>query len=185
MGLGGNTVLNNDIFKKIEGKLYRYFRDLSEIDILEEECRSLQGQAEDIKWDIEHCNVNVIPDSHMSPSFSERVQTSPTGESMVEKGVIREIEKLEDEFKYVMRQIRRNRFKIRQLKRNTARLKKVLTVPPMSEEMMKFIEYKYKLNKSVDWIANEMYGGVRSTAYRRREEILEDIVKWINIYDDM
>ena len=29
--------------------------------------------------------------------------------------------------------------------------------------------------KSVTWIANEMYGGVRSTAYRRRKEIVSYI----------
>lgn len=52
----------------------------------------------------------------------------------------------------------------------------------MSKEMMDFITYKYKLDKSVDWIANEMYGGVRSTAYRRCGEILEDVVKWMDIH---
>ncbi|WP_291726684.1 hypothetical protein [Clostridium sp.] len=31
---------------------------------------------------------------------------------------------------------------------------------------------------------SEMYGGVRSTAYRRREKILEDIVKWDKMYGD-
>lgn len=42
---------------------------------------------------------------------------------------------------------------------------------------MNFISYKYKLNKNVAWIANEMYGGVRSTAYRRRKEIINYILE--------
>lgn len=176
-------MLDKETFKRTEGRLYGYFRDLKEIETLEQECEELKAQEESIEWDIKNCNVSVIPDAYMSPNFDERVQTSSTGESAAEKGIVKEIENLENELKYVMRQIRGNRFRIRQLKRNTARLKKVLTVPPMSEEMMKFIEYKYKMNKSVDWIANEMYGGVRSTTYRKREEILENIDQWMNVHD--
>lgn len=175
--------MDKETFKKTEGKLYGYFRDISEINILEDECMDLQSQTESIEWDIKHCNVCVTPDSHMSPSFGEKVQTSPTGESVAEKGIVREIEKLEDELKYVSGKLRRNRARIRQLKRNISPLKKVLTVPPLSKEMMDFIEYKYKLDKGFGWIASEMYGGVRSTAYRRREEILEDIVKWGSLYN--
>ncbi|WP_373845413.1 transcriptional regulator [Clostridium sp.] len=175
--------MDKETFKKTEGKLYGYFRDISEINILEDECMDLQSQTESIEWDIKHCNVCVTPDSHMSPSFGEKVQTSPTGESVAEKGIVREIEKLEDELKYVSGKLRRNRARIRQLKRNISPLKKVLTVPPLSKEMMDFIEYKYKLDKGFGWIAAEMYGGVRSTAYRRREEILEDIVKWERMYN--
>ncbi|MEY7998627.1 transcriptional regulator [Clostridium sp. Mt-5] len=176
--------MDKETFKKTEGKLYGYFRDLKEMELLEIDCRELQDQEESIQWDIKHCNVYVSPDSHMSPSFSERVQTSPTGESVAEKGIVREIEKLEDELEYVSGKLRRNRARIRQLKRNIAPLKKVLTVPPLSKEMMDFVIYKYKINKSINWIANEMYGGVRSTAYRRRGEILEDIVKWESLYND-
>lgn len=175
-------MLDKETFRKTEGELYGYFRDLKEIELLEIDCKELQDQEQSIQWDIKHCNVYVAADSHMSPNFSEKVQTSPTGESTAEKGVIREIEKLEDELEYVGRKLRRNMARIRQLKRNIAPLKKVLTVPPLSEEIMQFITYKYKLNKGVGWIANEMYGGVRSTAYRWREDILEDIVKWERMY---
>lgn len=177
-------MLDKETFKRTEGKMYGYFRDLKEIELLEIDCKELQDQEQSIEWDIKHCNVYVSPDSHMSPSFDERVQTSPTGEGIAEKGIIREIEKLEDELEYVRRKLRRNRARIRELNRNTASVKKVLTVPPLSKEMMDFINYKYKLSKSINWITNEMYGGVRSTAYRRREEILEDIVKWERLYGD-
>ena len=182
-------MLDKEVFKKTEGWLYGYFRDLQEIENLEQECEELKAQEESIEWDIKHCNVSVIPDTHMSPSFDERVQTSPTGESVAEKGIIREIEKLEDELEYVERKIRGNRARIRELNRKTAKLKKVLTVPPLSQESMDFIIYKYKASvdgrcKSVDWIANEMYGGVRSTAYRKREEIVGNIAQWANIHGD-
>ncbi|OBR90528.1 hypothetical protein CLCOS_39770 [Clostridium coskatii] len=105
--------MDKETFKNAEGKLYGYFRDLNEISILEIECKDLKDQEESIKLDIQHCNVSVVPDMHMSPGFDERVQTSPTGESVAEKGIIREIEKLEDELEYVERKIRGNRKRIR------------------------------------------------------------------------
>jgi hypothetical protein len=153
--------LDKETFKKTEGKLYGYFRDLKEMELLEIDCKDLQEQEESIQRDIKY-----------------------SGQIMMEKEDTKEIKELKDELKCVSKKLRKNMARIRQLKRNIAPLKKVLTVPPLSEEIMKFITYKYKLNKSVGWIANEMYGGVRSTAYRRREEILEDIVKWERMYDD-
>ncbi|BAH07956.1 hypothetical protein CKR_2905 [Clostridium kluyveri NBRC 12016] len=153
--MGGNCMLDKETFKRTEGKLYGYFRDLKEMEALELECKDLQDQEESIQWDIKHSS---------------------------EKEDAKEIKELKSELKYVNRKFRKNMSRIRQLKRNTALLKKVLTVPPLSEEIMQFITYKYKLNKGVGWIANEMYGGVRSTAYRWREDILEDIVKWEGVY---
>jgi predicted nucleic acid-binding Zn-ribbon protein len=144
--------LDKETFKKTEGKLYGYFRDLKEMELLEIDCRELQEQEESIQWDTKHSEDT------------------------------KEIKQLEDELKCVDKKLRKNMARIRQLKRNIAPLKKVLTVPPLSQEIMKFITYKYKLNKSVGWIANEMYGGVRSTAYRWREDILEDIVRWGRMY---
>lgn len=158
--MGGNCMLDKETFKRTEGKLYGYFRDLKEIQALELECKDLQDQEESIEWDIK------------------------SSESVIEKEDAKEIKELKDELKCVSKKFRKNMARIRQLKRNTAPLKKVLTVPPMSEEIMQFITYKYKLNKGVGWIANEMYGGVRSTAYRWREDILEDIVKWEKVYDN-
>ncbi|PRR85985.1 transcriptional regulator [Clostridium luticellarii] len=144
--------MDKETFKKTEGKLYGYFRDLKEMELLEIDCRELQEQEESIQWDTKHSEDT------------------------------KEIKQLEDELKCVDKKLRKNMARIRQLKRNIAPLKKVLTVPPLSQEIMKFITYKYKLNKSVGWIANEMYGGVRSTAYRWREDILEDIVRWGRMY---
>ncbi|WP_058953178.1 hypothetical protein [Clostridium tyrobutyricum] len=150
-------MLDKEIFKKTEGELYGYFRDLKEIELLEIDCRDLQEQAKSIQWSME---------------------------SMIENEDEKEIKQLKDELKFVNKKLCKNMGRIRQLKRNIAILKRVLTVPPLSEEIMKFITYKYKLNKSVGWIANEMYGGVRSTAYRWREDIVNDIVKWKRVYGD-
>lgn len=51
----------------------------------------------------------------------------------------------------------------------------------LSEESKRFIEWKYGECKSVEWIANEMYAGARSTACRKKEELVESIAQWTNI----
>jgi hypothetical protein len=48
----------------------------------------------------------------------------------------------------------------------------------LNEEYKRLIEWKYGENKSLDWIATEMYGGARTTAYRKREEIVESIAQY-------
>ena len=86
-------------------------------------------------------------------------------------------EKQHNSKRMIKRKIFENRSRIRKLNRETAQLIKVLVTPPLPKEYMDFITYKYKLNKSVTWIANEMYGGVRSTTYRRRKEIINYILE--------
>jgi hypothetical protein len=48
----------------------------------------------------------------------------------------------------------------------------------LSEESKRLLEWKYGEGKSVEWIATEMFGGARATAYRKREELVEDIAQW-------
>ncbi|AZV58368.1 transcriptional regulator [Clostridium sp. AWRP] len=167
--------MDTETFKNIEDQLCDHFIKLKEIAYLEQECEELKAQAESIEYDIKSCNVSIDPERHMSPLLMEKVQTSPTGESAAEKGIIREIENLEHELDYVKRKVFENRSRIRELNRDTTKLTKVLSTPPLPKEYMDFITYKYKLNRSVTWIANEMYGGIRSTAYRRRKEVINYI----------
>lgn len=104
-------MLDKETFKKTEGWLYGYFRDLKEIENLKQECEELKAQEESIEWDIKNCNVSVVSDAHISPSFDEGVQISSTGESVAEKGIVRAIENLENELEYVRRKLRINRGK--------------------------------------------------------------------------
>lgn len=167
--------MDTDTFKNIEEQLYDHFIKLKEIAYLEQQCAELEAQAKDIEYDIKSCNVSVGPERHIGLLLTEKVQTSHIDESVAEKGIIREIENLEHELDYVRRKIFENGIKIRRLGREITKLKRVLMAPPLPKEFINFIIYRYKLNKSITWIANEMYGGVRSTAYRRRKEIINYI----------
>lgn len=54
---------NKETFRKTEGELYGYFRDLKEIELLEIDRGGLQDQEESIQWDIKHCMRMLSPDT--------------------------------------------------------------------------------------------------------------------------
>ncbi|KEH91664.1 hypothetical protein Z962_p0040 (plasmid) [Clostridium botulinum C/D str. BKT12695] len=164
--------------KKTEGRLYRYYKQLKEIDKLEYVCRQLEEQKEKIRNDIKETNISIEEESR-SITYEERVQTSSTGSSYAENEVVRQIENLEREWKYVRRKLLKKKARIRELERQVAPLK--YNIDMLAEESKRFIEWKYAEHKSIDWIANEMYGGARSTAYRKREELVKEIGQWSDI----
>lgn len=169
-------MIDKDTFKKTEGRLYRHYRQLKDIDKLEYVCRELESQKEKIRKDIQETNICLEEESR-SITYEERVQTSSSG-SYAENEVVRQIENLEKEWKYVRKKLLKKKARIRELERQVASLK--YNIGMLSEESKRFIEWKYGECKSVDWIAAEMYGGARSTAYRKREELVEDIANWCN-----
>lgn len=113
-----------------------------------------------------------------SITYEERVQTSSFSCGYAEKESIRQITKLEEERKYVRRKLLKKRARISELERQIAPLKFNLSM--LSKENKMFIEWKYRECKSVGWISIEMYAGARATAYRKREELVEDIAHWCN-----
>lgn len=171
-------MIDKEIFKKVEGRLYRHYKQLKEIDKLEYICRQLEEQKEKIRKDIKETNISIEEESR-SITYEERVQTSSSGSSYAENECIRQIDNLEREWKYVRRKLLKKKARIRELERQVAPLK--YNINMLSEESKRFIEWKYAEYKSIDWIAGEMYAGARSTAYRKREELVEGIAQWINI----
>lgn len=173
--------IDKETFRRTEGVLYRHYRKLRNIENIEEEIKELQRQIEEIRKDVRETNIYIEPGLNMGISYDERVQTSTDETSYAEKETIRQIEKLEKEWKYVRRKLLKKKARIREFERQVAPLK--YNINMLSEESKRFIEWKYAEGKSVDWIANEMYGGARSTAYRKREELVENIAQWYNIIE--
>ncbi|HDK7215209.1 TPA: hypothetical protein PTV45_000569 [Clostridium botulinum] len=163
--------MNKETFKKTERMLYVYYRNLKEIEKLGYMCCRLEQQKEKIKRDIEETNIDLEEES-ISISYSERVQTSSVT-SHCDREIERQITKLENEWKLIRKKILKNRAKIRQLEREIASIN--YNISMLSEEAKEFVKLKYKEHRSVPCIAEMMYAGARATAYRKREEILENI----------
>ncbi|MGV2643904.1 hypothetical protein GNF86_21220, partial [Clostridium perfringens] len=80
--------MDKELFRKTEGKLYRYYNKDKQINSLKDKLTLLNKQIEAINKDLRECNINLEPESK-SPSFEERVQTSSDGISYAEREVMR------------------------------------------------------------------------------------------------
>lgn len=172
------NLIDKDLFKKTEGRLYRHYRNKKEIEKLKSRVVLLWKQKEQIEQDIRTTNVKI--DYYQSGmALGERVQTSSTGTSYAEREIIKAIEKLERELIQKKKKILKLEARIREKEEQIADMD--YNIQMLNEEYKRLIEWKYGENKSLDWIATEMYGGARTTAYRKREEIVESIAQWCNI----
>ncbi|MBY7043888.1 hypothetical protein HYI16_17835, partial [Clostridium botulinum] len=97
-----------------------------------------------------------------SRTYDEIVQTSSNGTSYAERELIRQIERLEIELGEKIKKKGKVEYKIREIEEEISVMEDNLS--SLNEENKKFIELKYGENKSVDWIAVEMFGRARSTA---------------------
>ncbi|GAA0115715.1 hypothetical protein [Clostridium senegalense] len=170
--------MNNDkIFQKTEGRLYRFYEDQQKIKCLDLECVDLEQQKEKIRKDIQETNV-FIEEESKSITYEERVQTSSNCTSYAERALINEIDKLEKEWIYVRKKLLKKRVKIRELERKNINMKN--NIEMLSEENKRFIELKYGDKKSFEEIGQILNMG-KTTAYRKREELINNIGIWINI----
>ncbi len=80
-------MLDKKLYAKTEGRLYRYFRDIEEVDRLENRCMELEKTKESLRQDIRNTNVSIDAELGMAIGYEERVQTSNTGISRAEQGL--------------------------------------------------------------------------------------------------
>ncbi|KOC47751.1 hypothetical protein ADU86_03910 [Clostridium botulinum] len=174
-------MVDKNIFKKIEARLYRYYKQLKLIEKLKNKVVLLWKQKEQIekeKVDLKHLKIDV--GLNMGIDYSrEKIKSSSSGIGEAEREIIKYISDLDKQLKYIIRKIVKTNSKVRELELQIQDMDFNLSM--LAEENKLFVEWKYGENKSISWIANEMYGGARSTAYRKREEIIEDICKCVRI----
>lgn len=171
--------MDKELFRKTEGRLYRYFSSLNRIDTLNIEIEELKRQREVVRRDIRDTNVFIETDLNLAVSYGEKVQTSPDGTSHAEKEVIKQIEKLERELAFINIKILKKKSKVRGLEREIISFKPI--VDTLGEEEKRFIRMKYSDKKSIEYIAVELFGGVRMSAYRKRKELIGNILEWNKI----
>ncbi|KOR24173.1 hypothetical protein [Clostridium sp. L74] len=170
-------MLDKKIYAKTEGRLYRYFRDNRELGKLKSRVSHISKRIETIMDKIKNNNVTLEEESK-SIIYEERVQTSSNGTSYAERELIRQIERLELELGENIKKKGKLEYKIREIEEQISVMENNLS--SLNEESKRFVECKYGEGKSIDWIAVEMFGGARSTAYRKKDELIESIAQWSN-----
>ena len=174
-------MIDKETFRKTEGRLYRYYKQLNIIEKLKNKVVLLwkhKDQIEKEKVELKHLNIDT--GLNMGIYYGvDKIQSGGSGVGEAEREVIKYIDNLDRELRYVARTILKTNARIREIELQIQDMQFNLSM--LGEESKKFIEWKYGECKSIEWIAEKMYGGARSTAYRKREELVEDIAQWCNI----
>jgi DNA-directed RNA polymerase specialized sigma subunit len=171
--------MDRELFKKTEGRLYTYFRYKKEIINSKRRIEFLESKVSEIDESIKnvHKYVNIDPYQN-GAGISERVQTSSTGTSYVESEMIKEVSKLEKEQCNTMKSILKLQLQKRDKEKYVQRLD--TNIEMLNEEEKRFVELKYGDEKGVQEIADKL-NMARATAYRKREELVENISHFMNL----
>lgn len=167
--------MEKETFRKIEVSLCEYFKQLKLIKKFKQKINLLKKQQEEIKEEMRSLKaLNIDSYTNMGIDYSrDPVQTSSTGSGEGEIRTLMYINDLEKEYQRKVEHIYRMNAKIRNIEVEIEDMKNILE--HLDEEQRKFIDWKYGEKKSIEWIAVEMLGGAKSTAYRKRNEIISTI----------
>ncbi|EOU1903030.1 hypothetical protein ACV3ZD_03620 [Clostridium perfringens] len=75
--------MDKHLFKKTEGKLYRYYESSKRLESFQAKIKLLKDDSDLIIEKIKNIDIS-IPEESKSPSFDERVQNSSDGLSYAE-----------------------------------------------------------------------------------------------------
>ena len=176
--------MDKEAYRKTEKMLYVYF---------EEDIRRITSIRSDIE--LTKNNIKVIDDKIRTCDFtidynqpaitiSERVQTSPSGTSYVEREITKRIEGLEKEKAHNIRRLSKLEQKERDLNYKINKLTR--NINGLSSESRSFINLKYNPNNqykrilSVREIAEIMHIG-KDTAYTLKDKIVENIALFMSV----
>jgi chromosome segregation ATPase len=174
---GDYYMLDKEQFRKAEGRLYRYYKQLKLIEKLKNTSIVLYKQIKQIEEDMSETNVK-IDYIQSGMAVGEKVQSSSSGTSYAEREIERAIEQLEKELVYKKRKILKLRARIRGMEEEISDME--YNISMLSEENKRFLEYKYSEKMNPTEIAEKM-NMATATAYRKREELVEDIAQWCNV----
>lgn len=165
--------MKEDKFKKTEGRIYRYFENIRTINLLKAENEELDKEYSSIETILKNNDFD-FDISIGSPGFEERVQTSTTGESAVEKSILKQAEYLEKLQKNIRKAQVKNKVKILDLEKNNIKMRVVLAM--LDEEQKTLVYKKYYQKLSIERIADELKVS-RRKCFTMRKDIVEEIIK--------
>lgn len=166
--------MDKELFRKTEGKLYRYFKLKNTSEALKENISWLESKIKEVERDIKTTNVTI--DYYQSGiGINERVQSSSTGTSYAEAEIIKEITKLEREHCNMVKRLLKCKAKLREVEEFTKHMD--YNIKSLNEEDKRFLELKYGECANILKISRLM-NMAQTTAYRKREELIENIANF-------
>lgn len=170
-------MIEREAFRKTEGMLYRYYRDKRKVNRLKNKIEILEYKKESMLNNLKNLNITLSSDIQAITYDKPYVQSNSDGTSQVERELYRQIEKIRENIISTTRQILKLQTVVSDIESRNADIEYVIKL--MSEESKRFIELKYGEEVSIYTIANKLPMS-KSTADRRRQEIVEDISKYFS-----
>lgn len=170
--------MDKELFRKTEGMLYGYYKDKNRLESVRREIETVGNLINTIARNIKTCNVSIDP-YQGGVGGGERVQTSSSNSSYVEKAIIKAIDDMEKE----KAQRTKKLYKLKCEERNLIyRIEKVEgNIGMLKGEYKKFLELKY--NKvpgekiGMRDIALELNMS-KNKVYDLREELVKNIAEY-------
>ena len=172
--------MEKELFQKTEGQLYRYYRYKKQISKKYRKVETLEEQIKTIDNQISNVHNYITLDT-MPPGAGcgERVQSSISGSSYMEKQMENEVTKLEKRKVEKIKQKIKTESKIMEMQ-SFIRIMDT-NIESLREEDKRFIEYFYGEGQNVPYIAMQLNLSV-PTCYRHREELVENIADFMWMY---
>ncbi|MCY6372440.1 hypothetical protein [Clostridium ganghwense] len=167
-------MIDKEIFRKTEKKLYNYFRKDKKIGSLNHKIEILNKQIDDIEKRLKNINI-TIPEESRSITYEERVQTSSDGISYAERTAIRITDNLLKEQFRKFEEITQLEEELRDIEADNIIIED--NINDLSEEDKHFLKLKYSEGKK-DWQVGKELGMSQSTATRSRQRLIENVVEW-------
>lgn len=172
--------MEDELFRKTEGQLYRYYRyknkiqkQIRKVEILEQQIENLDNQMRNVH---KYINLDTMPPG---AGISDGVQSSISGSSYMEKQMEREVDKLEKRKVEKIKSKIKTESKIMDMQ-SFIRIMDT-NIEGLLEEDKRFIELKYGDEKEVPYIAMQL-NMAQATAYRHRQELIENIADSMWMY---
>lgn len=166
-----NKEENRELFKKTEGRIYRHFKDIQALDKLKSRLVLLDKQQREIEKEIKDLKYLNLEGGIRSIDYSgEVVQSSSKYCGSCETEAENYITKLETEYSKIIERQLKTKGTIRELEYLIQDMN--FNIDVLSKEEREFINLKYKECQKIDYIAVKLFGGARTTTYRKREELV-------------
>lgn len=167
-------MIDKEIFRKTEKKLYNFFRKDKKIGSLNRKIELLNNQIDDIEKKLRNINI-TIPEESRAITYEERVQTSSDGTSYAERAAIRITDNLLKEQSRKFEEIAKLEEEIRDIEADNIIMED--NIKDLSEEDKHFLKLKYEEGKK-DWQVGEKLGMSQPTATRARQRLVENVARW-------
>lgn len=172
-------MIKDEIFRKTEGMLYRYYEKLKLKEKLNYRIEVLENKMQRLEHDIKNCNINLNSDIKGIDYSRDKIQSGIVNSSL-ESELERAVENLEKELKQTRIKLIKTKLRLNQIEESTSNIE--FAIIQLSEEAKKIIELRYGTYPKLSNIEIGMrLNMAEATIRRKRKEIVELIAKWMNI----